>query len=145
MFHKRLMKEFSDNLKYVIGMVAAQWVSLLANVGMMLVMADFIGKLLINRMEIRQMTELLITFVAAFVIRMLAVTMNTRQSFAASENVKRRLREKIYRKLMELGSSYRQTVTTAETVQISTEGVEQLEIYFGKSAGTYHLEILSGR
>lgn len=93
MFHKRLMKEFSDNLKYVIGMVAAQWVSLLANVGMMLVMADFIGKLLINRMEIRQMTELLITFVAAFVIRMLAVTINTRQSFAASENVKRRLRE----------------------------------------------------
>ena len=40
--------------------------------------------------------------------------------------------EKVYQKLMELGPNYRDTVTTAEAVQISTEGVDQLEIYFGK-------------
>ena len=29
MFHKRLMKEFKENQKYVAGMVITQWVSLL--------------------------------------------------------------------------------------------------------------------
>ena len=45
MFHKRLLKEFNDNMKYVIGMVATQWVSLLANVGMMLTVATFVANL----------------------------------------------------------------------------------------------------
>ena len=45
MFHKRLLHEFKDNMKYVTGMVAAQWVSLLANVGMMLVMAAFVAEI----------------------------------------------------------------------------------------------------
>ena len=44
MFHKRLLKEFRDNQKYVAGMVATQWVILLANVILMLAAADFIGK-----------------------------------------------------------------------------------------------------
>ena len=42
MFHKRLLREFSDNRKYVIGMVAAQWVSLLANVLLVFVLAKLI-------------------------------------------------------------------------------------------------------
>ena len=45
MFHKRLLKEFNDNMKYVVGMVATQWVSLLANVGMMLTVAAFVANL----------------------------------------------------------------------------------------------------
>ena len=32
MFHKRLMQEFRDNMKYVAGMVATQWLMLIANV-----------------------------------------------------------------------------------------------------------------
>ena len=35
MFHKRLMKEFKENQKYVAGMVATQWGSLLCNVALM--------------------------------------------------------------------------------------------------------------
>ena len=54
-------------------------------------------------------------------------TLNSRMSFAASSSVKQRLREKIYGKLMDLGASYRESVSSSEAVQISTEGVEQLE------------------
>ncbi|MDY5883907.1 MAG: ABC transporter ATP-binding protein/permease, partial [Roseburia sp.] len=38
----------------------------------------------------------------------------------------------VYEKLMRMGSNYKNSLKTAEIVQISTEGVEQLEIYFGK-------------
>ena len=153
MFHKRLLKEFNENMKYVIGMVAAQWVSLLANVGMMLVMAALVEELVIvgfvsgtqngGQIETGHMQMLLGVFMLAFVMRMVATTINTKQSFAASENVKRGLREKVYKKLMELGPSYRDTVTTAEAVQISTEGVEQLEIYFGKYVPQFFYSLLA--
>ncbi len=159
MFHKRLLREFKDNMKYVIGMVATQWVSLLANVGMMLVLAVFIQELLTvggskagmalgntagsGRIPTEYMCQLLAVFLIAFAIRMIATTINTKQSFAASENVKRGLREKVYRKLMELGPSYRDTVTTAEAVQISTEGVDQLEIYFGKYVPQFFYSLLA--
>lgn len=160
MFHKRLLKEFKDNMKYVIGMVATQWVSLLANVGMMLVMAAFIQELLMagnaglsavltnpaaggGRIPTAYMWQLLVVFAVAFAIRMIATTINTKLSFVASENVKRGLREKVYTKLMELGPSYRDTLTTAEAVQISTEGVDQLEIYFGKYVPQFFYSLLA--
>src|SRR5699024_5502011 len=37
-----------------------------------------------------------------------------------------------YTKLLKLGASYREQVSTSEVVQLSGEGVEQLETYFGK-------------
>ena len=40
-------------------------------------------------------------------------------------------RHPIYRKLLRLGSSYKEKAQTSEIVQISVEGVEQLETYFG--------------
>ena len=148
MFHKRLLKEFRDNMKYVAGMVAAQWVSLIANVFMMLTLSVFVEKLLSTevmqgQMESTAIIRLVVVFVIAFVIRMIATTIHTKQSYKASENVKRRLREMVYKKLMQLGSNYRSVVTTAEAVQISTEGVEQLEIYFGRYVPQFFYSLLA--
>lgn len=143
-------------MKYVVGMVATQWVSLLANVGMMLTVAAFVANLVMvsfvtagtslptkTQINVSEMIKLLIVFAIAFLVRAIATTINTKQSFAASENVKIRLREKVYQKLMELGPNYRKTVTTAEAVQISTEGVDQLEIYFGKYVPQFFYSILA--
>lgn len=144
MFHKRLLKEFDDNMKYVIGMVATQWVSLLANVGMMFTVAVLVTGLVKNtHMDTNQMIHLVIVFVLAFLVRAVATTINTKMSFQASENVKKRLREKVYQKLMELGPAYRKTMTTAEAVQISTEGVDQLEIYFGRYVPQFFYSLLA--
>ncbi|MBQ2283834.1 MAG: ABC transporter ATP-binding protein/permease, partial [Agathobacter sp.] len=87
--------------------------------------------------------KLLLVFVAAFLVRVIAAVVQNRESFAASENVKNTLRERIYCKLMETGSAYRDTVTTAEAVQISTEGVDQLEIYFGKYVPQFFYSLLA--
>ena len=50
----------------------------------------------------------------------------------ASCDVKRVLRGQIYEKLLRLGASYRQHTATAQIVQMASEGVEQLETYYGK-------------
>lgn len=50
----------------------------------------------------------------------------------ASADIKPVLRRQIYEKLLRIGASYNQKMPTSEVVQVTTEGVEQLEIYYGK-------------
>lgn len=143
MFHKRLLREFSDNRGCVIGMVVLQWISLLANVALMLTVASFLAAVVEDRVTVVGMREVCIALASAIVLRMAASTANSRLSFAASSKVKVRLRELIYEKLMRLGASYRETITTAEAVQVSTEGVDQLEIYFGKYVPQFFYSLLA--
>lgn len=143
MFHKRLLREFSDNRGCVIGMVVSQWISLLANVALMLTVASFLAAVVEDRVTVVGMREVCIALAAAIVLRMAAYTANSRLSFVASSKVKVRLRELIYEKLMRLGASYRETITTAEAVQVSTEGVDQLEIYFGKYVPQFFYSLLA--
>ena len=146
MFHKRLLKEFKDNIKYVIGMVLTQWVSLLANVVLMLIIANIVATFVEGNVEAWRTSAalgLLFVFGVVFFVRAKATTYNTMFSFKASENVKYRLREAIYAKMMKLGPNYRDTVSTAEAVQISTEGVDQLEIYFGRYVPQFFYSLLA--
>lgn len=144
MFHKRLLKEFADNCRYVAGMVAAQWISFLANVALMMVLAVFLGELLQPQERVQVgVRELLIVLAVVLVVRSLATTVGSRMSYLASTRVKRRLRELIYEKLMQLGASYRETAATSEIVQIATEGVDQLEIYFGKYIPQFFYSMLA--
>jgi len=41
-------------------------------------------------------------------------------------------RSTIYEKLLSLGVNYTNTISTSSTVQIAVDGVEQLEVYFGR-------------
>ena len=66
------------------------------------------------------------------IIRFVCERMGARSSYLACVDVKRILREKIYDKMLKLGASYSEQVSSSEVVQVSTEGVEQLETYFGK-------------
>ena len=52
-------------------------------------------------------------------------------SYKSSKTVKKTLRNLIYEKLLRLGASYNEKIKTSELVQITVEGVEQLETYFG--------------
>ena len=74
----------------------------------------------------------LIIIVCTVLARFFTTKYATRMSYFASRTVKRVMREKIYAKLLRLGTSYREHSTTAELVQESVEGVDQLESYFGQ-------------
>lgn len=143
MFHKRLMGEFRDNMKYVAGMVATQWLQLLANVVLMLAIARTISAVSSKAVTMDELTKLGIVFVCVVLVRAVSAFCNSKLSFAASCKVKKRIRQKVYEKLMILGSSYRENLSSAEAVQISTEGVEQLEIYFGKYVPQFFYSMLA--
>lgn len=143
MFHKRLIKEFRENQKNIWGMVLTQWVMLIANVVLMLQTATFIAGMVRGENLQNQSIRLLVTLAVVVVVRSLMSLLNSKLSFEASKQVKARLRTMVYEKMMRLGSSYKEYFQTSEVVQITTEGVEQLEIYFGKYMPQFFYSMLA--
>lgn len=143
MFNKRLLREFKENKILVVGMVITQWLSLLANVLLIYTMSDFIMKVFNRQVESKDIYILAITAITVMAVRTVMNSLNSSLSFKASTGVKKRLRQMIFEKLMRLGSGYKEKLQTAEAVQITTEGVEQLEIYFAKYIPQFFYSLLA--
>ena len=127
MMDKRLLALVPDALRHVIATVAWQWVGLLGNAAMVWVIARALSALATG-----VPAAALYVLALGIVARTVAARFSARESFAASQDVKRTLRRRIYEKLLRLGPDYSQSVPTAEVVQLSVEGCEQLETYFGQ-------------
>lgn len=132
MFHKRLMREFKENRSMIAGMVLTQWLMLFANIVLMLATADMVEAVVTEKDIPQTFTQLVVTLFLILIVRGFLSYWNQQLSFCISKQLKEHLRALVYEKLMRMGSNYKNSLKTAEIVQISTEGVEQLEIYFGK-------------
>ena len=131
MIDKRLIRPVRESKKYIAWNVIYQWISLVANITMMVSIADLLSRLFANTADRENFVCTVIVVAAAGGIRYFCAVQSAKMGYLSSKAVKKVLREKIYRKLLRLGSSYKEKAQTSEIVQISVEGVEQLETYFG--------------
>ena len=131
MIDKRLIGTVPESKKYIAANVALQWCGLLANVAMMMSVASLLASLLTAPAATARLLTTAAVAAAAVLIRWLCTTGAARMSDLSSRAVKKTLRTQIYEKLLRLGTSYSEQVSTAEVVQVAVEGVDQLETYFG--------------
>lgn len=131
MMNKRLIGMVSESKKYVVGNVVLQWCSLVANIAMMTSITLFLGSLFAGTVDASQILITAAIAIGAVLVRFLCTTGASRMGYLASKAVKKTLREKIYEKLLRLGTSYKEQVKTSEVVQVAVEGTDQLETYFG--------------
>ena len=94
--------------------------------------ADLLERVVYRAVTVPVIERTILILVLVVIIRFVCERMGARSSYLACVDVKRILREKIYDKMLKLGASYSEQVSSSEVVQVSTEGVEQLETYFGK-------------
>ncbi|MCR4610542.1 MAG: ABC transporter ATP-binding protein/permease [Lachnospiraceae bacterium] len=132
MFDKRLMTMCPESKKYIVLNIVFQWIELIMNALMIAVIANAVGKLYRKEFTTNEMLISLLILAVVLIVRFFTTKQTTRMSYLASKTVKRVMRENIYNKILRLGSSYREHASTAELVQESVEGVEQLESYFGQ-------------
>ena len=130
MINKRLIQAVPESKKYIALNVALQWLSLAANIVMIGAIGFFLQKLLTKTEDVTSIIVLASIAVGAIIVRFLCTIGAARMSHLSSKSVKKTLRNKIYSKLLRLGSSYNSKVSTSEVVQMSVEGVDQLDIYF---------------
>ena len=131
MINKRLIGTVEESKKYIAGNVACQWVSLAANITMMGAIAHLLQRLYEGTADGKSIGITAVFAAVAVAIRFACSILSSRMSYLSSKAVKKTLREMIYRKLLRLGTSYKEKVQTSEVVQVAVEGVDQLETYFG--------------
>ena len=129
MMDKRLLALVPEALRHVLATVAWQWVGLLGNAAVVWVIARALAALAVGGTVPASALTILS---AGIVARTISARLASRESFIASQGVKKTLRRRIYEKLLALGPDYVEAVPTAEVVQLSVEGCEQLETYFGQ-------------
>lgn len=132
MINKRLIGTVEESKKYIAGNVAFQWVSLGANITMMASITSYLAKLFEKTATPKHMAITIGIAVVAVVVRFICSIGASRMGYLSSRTVKKTLREMIYKKLLKLGTSYKEKAQTSEVVQVAVEGVDQLETYFGQ-------------
>lgn len=127
MIKTKLIKLLADSKKYIAYNIFWQWAALISQIIIVYIIANIIAKLPapLNYMDV-------VKLLAALAVRFVSDRLASMASYRASVDVKRVLRERIFDKLLRLGSSYNEQIATSQVVQLATEGVEQLETYFGK-------------
>ncbi len=131
MINKRLIGTVPESKTYIAGNVALQWCSLAANITMMAAITSLLSGLQQGALSPTRLAVVAVITVLAVAVRYACTIGAARMSFLSAQAVKKTLRGAIYQKLLRLGASYSQQVKTSEVVQVTVEGVDQLETYFG--------------
>ena len=132
MIKTRLVGLLSHAKKYIVYTILWQWAALLSQVLAVFSIADLLERVVYRAVTVPIIERTILILVLVVVIRFVCERMGARSSYLACVDVKRILREKIYEKMLKLGASYSEQVSSSEVVQVVAEGVEQLETYFGK-------------
>lgn len=132
MIKTRLVGLLSHAKKYIVYTILWQWAALLSQVLAVFTIADLLERVVYRAVTVPVIEKTIMILALVVIIRFVCERMGARSSYLACVDVKRILREKIYEKMLKLGASYSEQVSSSEVVQVSTEGVEQLETYFGK-------------
>ena len=132
MFDKRLLSMVPGAVKFIVADVAFQWVALACNIALFMVIGLFLQATLECAVDAGMAIGVLAASAAAIVVRMVCQTAAQRMGGKAASCAKCSIRQQVYDKLAALGPAYSETVATAVAVQVSVEGTEQLESYFGQ-------------
>lgn len=143
MINKRLINLMGKSKKYTALHVVFQILNLVLNISAVFIIANIIEKASAGSILKNDIVILAISIIFIIVLRFIFNIYIANMSYNASGRVKQFLRERIYSKLLTLGNKYKDRFSTSEIVQISMEGVDQLEIYFGRYLPQFFYSIIA--
>lgn len=132
MIKKRLLALMAESKTYIIQNIFWQWLGLLFSIITMGTAGWLFQTVWDGFISLSDCLPAAIVLFFCIGLRAYCSRRASAASANAGNDVKQELRQRLYEKLTRLGSSYHEKVPTAEAVQVAVEGVEQLEVYFGK-------------
>lgn len=144
MIKTRLIEQVPSSKKYIALTVLAQWLKTVANIVMIFILSNLLAQILDSKaFDFKELLPYLGAIAAVMLVRYLCGYASSQTSFFASSEVKKVLRQKMYKKLTRMGASYSEKVSTSEVLQVFVEGVDQLELYFGKYLPQFFFAMLA--
>lgn len=139
----RLLRLLKKGARYVLLEIIWQWLELVSQIIIIGCVARTISGVFYGIIDTRLVMIYLGVALFAIFSRVVFDRLYTEASFEAGVEAKKNLREEIYSKLLRMGSGYRQYVSTAQITQMMGEGVEQLDVYFGKYISQFAYSLLA--
>lgn len=130
MVDKRLLNLCSDSKKYIFLTVLMNWIAIVCNIAIVMIIGKTLDYIRLGA-EVPVYKYSLIV-IALLAIRFMSNIFYGKFSYLSSAKAKYLLRENIYKKLLNLGSKYKDSSSTSSIVQVAVDGVEALEVYFGR-------------
>ena len=144
MIKTRLIEQVPSSKKYIALTVLAQWLKTVANIVMIFILSNLLAQILDGKaFDFKRLLPYLGAIAVVMLVRYLCGYASSQTSFFASSEVKKVLRQKMYKKLTRMGASYSEKVSTSEVLQVFVEGVDQLELYFGKYLPQFFFAMLA--
>lgn len=144
MIKTRLIEQVPSSKKYIALTVLAQWLKTVANIVMIFILSNLLAQILDGKaFDFKGILPYLCAIAAVMLVRYLCGYASSQTAFFASSEVKKVLRQKMYKKLTRMGASYSEKVSTSEVLQVFVEGVDQLELYFGKYLPQFFFAMLA--
>ncbi|HDR1884300.1 TPA: ABC transporter ATP-binding protein/permease [Pasteurella multocida] len=132
MIDKRLINTVTDSKKWVAKTVLWNWIALIASIVSAVIFALCLEQAFEQTLTLGTLFSYAINLVAALAVRAMAGKMAVKASYQASTHVKHKLRTLIFQKLASMPLNQVNQQSTSSIIQVASEGVEQLEIYFGR-------------
>lgn len=132
MIDKRLINTVADSKKWIAINVLWNWVALIGGIISAVVFAICLQWAFERTLTLQSAVIFTVVLVACLVLRAWAGKMAVKASYKASTQVKHKLRTLIYQKLSSMPLNQVNQQSTSSVIQVASEGVEQLEIYFGR-------------
>lgn len=141
MVDKRLFSLVPGVRGLVVGKIVCLWIGLVADIALAGTVSVLVAALFpqttvraaLQSIGISGPSGFMLIGIAALaiaVVRFLTHHFATRLGTEAAERVKLGLRSELYRKMLRLGPSYAQRTRTADVVQLTGEGVDQIQSFF---------------
>lgn len=132
MIDKRLINTVSDSKKWIAITVWWNWLALLASIATAVIFALCLQQAFQQSLSLPVALSFTLNLLLALAVRAWAGKMAAKSSYQASTKVKHQLRRLIFQKLAAMPLNQLNQQSTSSIIQVASEGVEQLEIYFGR-------------
>ena len=132
MIDKRLINTVADSKKWIARTVLWNWLALVGGIVSAVAFAYVLQATFLRELTASSAVGFGGILIAALALRAFAGKKSVQASYFASTRVKHELRSLIYRKLAGMPLNQVNQQSTSSIIQVASEGVEQLEIYFGR-------------
>ena len=143
MINKRiigLVPKAKENIK---NSVILQIISLLATIIIIFILGYLLEKGITTTLKIDEFYKASISILIAIIIRSSCIYYANIENHKSSIYVKESLRKKIFEKIEKLGGNYTKKLSTASIIQMTGEGVDQLEVYFSSYLPQFFYAMIS--
>lgn len=132
MIDKRLINTVAESKKWIAITVLWNWLALVGGIVTAVVFAYLLQAAFLHKLSVPSAVSFGAILVVALALRVFSGKKSVQASYFASTRVKHELRGLIYRKLSAMPLNQVNQQSTSNIIQVASEGVEQLEIYFGR-------------